>query len=222
AESRALIHALHPEPLPEAEIRRILERAGGNAFYTEELVAACGVGSGHEVPPELADVLLVRMDPLSPGAPTVARTIAAGLRRVEHPLLAEVVDLPADALNEALRELVDANIIEFREDGGYAFRHALLAEAVYDDLLPGERVRLHGAYVAALRARAVGGTAAELARHAVLAHDLATAFEARVRAGDEARSVGAPHEAMQHYEKALELLPYAPADSPATAVSLTL
>ena len=36
-------------------------------------------------------------------------------------------------------------------EGHYAFRHALLGEAVYDDLLPGERVRLHAAYAAALR-----------------------------------------------------------------------
>ena len=55
---------------------------------------------------------------------------------------------------------------------GYAFRHALLAEAVYDDLLPGERVRLHAAYAAALLRPARRGTAAELARHARAAHDL--------------------------------------------------
>jgi len=34
----------------------------------------------------------------------------------------------------------------------YAFRHAMLGEAVYDDLLPGERVRLHAAFVRALAA----------------------------------------------------------------------
>ena len=51
-------------------------------------------------------------------------------------------------------------------DGHYAFRHALLGEAVYDDLLPGERVRLHAAYAEALRAGTARGTAAELARHA--------------------------------------------------------
>ena len=88
---------------------------------------------------------------------------------------------------------------------GYAFRHALLAEAVYDDLLPGERVRLHAAYAKALQQGGVGGTAAELARHARAANDLATAARASVAAGDEAMAVAGPDEAARHYELALEL-----------------
>ena len=88
----------------------------------------------------------------------------------------------------------------------YAFRHALLAEAVYDDLLPGERVRLHAAYAEALSSHRVDGTAAELARHARLAHDPTTAVRASVEAGDEAMSVGGPDEAARHFETALELV----------------
>src|SRR5215831_11645749 len=96
-------------------------------------------------------------------------------------------------------------------DSGYGFRHALLAEAIYDDLLPGERVRIHAAYATALQ-KAVDGTAAELARHARESHDLSTAFAASIRAGDEAMTVGAPQEALRHYEVALELLPAVPED----------
>jgi DNA-binding CsgD family transcriptional regulator/tetratricopeptide (TPR) repeat protein len=77
---------------------------------------------------------------------------------------------------------------------------------VYDDLLPGERVRLHAAYVQALAMRDTPGTAAELARHARAAHDLVTAVRAGIRAGDEAIIVGGPDEASHHYEVALELL----------------
>ena len=91
-------------------------------------------------------------------------------------------------------------------EGHYAFRHALLGEAVYDDLLPGERVRLHAAYAAALRDGTVRGTAAELARHARLALDLDTALHASIQAGREAGAVGGPDEAAQHYQQALELL----------------
>ena len=50
------------------------------------------------------------------------------------------------------------------------------------------------------------GTAAELARHARLAHDLDTALDASIRAGDEAMAVAGPDEAAHHYEQALELL----------------
>ncbi|WP_432942594.1 helix-turn-helix transcriptional regulator [Kribbella sp. CA-253562] len=206
-ESRALLNALLPERLPEAEERRILDRAGGNAFFTEELVAAASLGDADAVPPDLADLLLVRLDPLSDDARQVARVIAVAGRRVSHQLLTAVAGLPDRELETALRELIDAHIIEHPGNASYYFRHALLAEAVYDDLLPGERVRQHAAYAKALQDQTVPGTAAELAGHATRSHDLVTAFEARVRAGQEALSVAAPQEALKHYEMALELFP---------------
>ena len=58
--------------------------------------------------------------------------------------------LDGAALDEGLRKAVEMNIL-VAGDGHYSFRHALLGEAVYDDLLPGERVRLHAQYVAALQ-----------------------------------------------------------------------
>ena len=46
-----------------------------------------------------------------------------------------------------IREAVDAHLLVVDSAGhGYTFRHALARDAVYDDLLPGERVRLHAAY----------------------------------------------------------------------------
>ena len=211
-EVRELIHSLHPGPLPEQDLRQIIDRAEGNAFFTEELVAAaveCPQQS--MLPAELADLLLVRLDRLSDEARRIARVAAVAGRRVSHALLAAVVDVPDDLLDAALREAVDAQILEPRGDSGYGFRHALLAEAIYDDLLPGERVRIHAAYATALQ-KAVDGTAAELARHARESHDLSTAFAASIRAGDEAMTVGAPQEALRHYEVALELLPAVPED----------
>ncbi len=206
-EVRALIRSLNPEPLTEPDIRRIIDRSEGNAFFTEELVAAANeCANTGMIPAELADLLLVRLDRLSDEARHVIRVAAVAGRRVSHDLLAEVADLPDTPLDAALRESIDAHLLEPRGDAGYGFRHALLAEAVYDDLLPGERVRLHAAYAAAL-AKMVEGTAAEMARHARESHDLATAFEASIRAGDEAMTVGAPQEAMRHYETALEMGP---------------
>jgi DNA-binding CsgD family transcriptional regulator len=207
-EVRQLIHSLYPGPLAEPDLRQIIDRAEGNAFFTEELVAAAAECPQQQtvLPAELADLLLVRLERLSEDGRRVVRVAAVAGRRVSHDLLAAVVDLPDDTLDGALRESIDAHILEPRGDTGYGFRHALLAEAVYDDLLPGERVRIHAGYAAALD-KVVDGTAAELARHARESHDLITAFAASIRAGDEAMTVGAPQEAMRHYEVALELLP---------------
>ena len=210
-EIRGLVRALHAGPISEDEVQRIVERAEGNAFFTEELVAATERGGAYEsVPAELADLLLVRLDRLTSQARQVVQVTAVAGRRVTHGLLAAVADLPDGELDAALRDAIDEHILEPRGDDGYGFRHALLAEAVYDDLLPGERVRLHAAYARALTKDDIGGTAAELARHARESHDLPLAFEASVRAGDEAMTVAAPQEAMRRYESALELLPNLP------------
>jgi tetratricopeptide (TPR) repeat protein len=165
------------------------------------------MGDGEVVPPDLADLLLVRLDPLSDDARQVARVIAVAGRRVPHNLLSAVAGLPERELDVALRELIDAHIIDVPTSDRYYFRHALLAEAVYDDLLPGERVRQHAAYVQGLKDQTVAGTSAELAGHATRSHNLAEAFDARVRAGEEAISVAAPQEGLKHYELALELYP---------------
>ena len=135
----------------------------------------------------------------------MVRAAACSGRRVSHALIAAVVGHPDDELERSLRTAVEQNVLVQVGVDSYAFRHALLAEAVYDDLLPGERVRLHAAYTEALRSRRVDGTAAELARHARLAHDPATAVRASVEAGDEAMGVGGPEEAAAHFEAALEL-----------------
>ncbi|MGH3453868.1 MAG: ATP-binding protein, partial [Nocardioidaceae bacterium] len=205
ADVRSLVRTLHSAPMRERDVHTIVERAEGNAFFTEELVAATE-GGARSLPTNLADLLLVRLDQLDDDTRTVVRAAGVAGRRVSHELLARVVEIDAGALDEALRAAVERNVLVAVSADSYAFRHALLAEAVYDDLLPGERVRLHAAYVAALRTREVGGTAAELARHARAAHDLTTAAVASVDAGDEAMTVAGPDEAARHYELALELL----------------
>ena len=201
---RRLLRARHPGQLPEVVINRILTRAGGNAFYAEQLLAEAD--GSDQIPADLADLLLHRLERLDPAARRVARAAAVSGRRVGYGMLAAVAGLDEHALDDALREAVDARILDRAEGDEYAFRHALLAEAIYDDLLPGERVRLHRTFAAALAAGEVRGTDADLARHAREAMDLRLALTAGVRAGDEALRVGAPNEAMGQYETALELV----------------
>ncbi|MEP7178041.1 MAG: AAA family ATPase [Pseudonocardiales bacterium] len=221
---RSLIRSLPTAPMDEDDLRSIISRADGNAFFAEELVAAAGqVRDTQQLPWQLADLLLVRLDRLSDDAREVVRVAAVGGRRVSHDMLEAVLDMGGSALDIALRDAVDADILQPTTSGrGYTFRHALLAEAIYDDLLPGERVRLHAAYAAVL-AKQDGGSAAEMARHARASHDLPTAYDASIQAGDAAMSVAAPQEAMRHYETALELAPRvasAPADTAPLVMAL--
>lgn len=209
ASVRLLVGQLALTPVPEAELARIVARAEGNAFFVEELVgtglASTGSSEGARgVPEDLADVLLVRLDGLDDDARRVVRAASAAGRRVDDDTLRRVCELPGAQFESGVRAAVEHHVL-VPEGGHYAFRHALLGEAVYDDLLPGERTALHRTYVDALRSGAVG-TAAELARHARLAHDPDTALRASVRAGREALAVGGPDEASQHLLSALDLL----------------
>ncbi|MET7303628.1 AAA family ATPase [Embleya sp. NPDC005575] len=201
----SLVRGLAADPLPEDTVRAIVERAEGNAFYAQELRAATDATAGG-VPSGLAEVLLTRIEQMSGTAQRVIRTAAVGGRRVEHGLLRDAVDLPDEELDTALREAVGRHLLVAAEGDAYAFRHALIREAAYADLLPGERVRIHGVFARLLGdARRRAGSAAERAHHHRAGHDLPGALTASVEAADHAARVGAPAEEMRRLEAALEV-----------------
>ena len=129
-------------------------RSEGNPFFAEELVVASdGAGAGPgALPPSLREVLLARVVRLGGGTQQVLRVAAAAGRGVTQLLLAAVAGMGEAALLDGLREAVDRQLLLPEPGGdGYLFRHALLAEAVCGELLPGERVRLHTALAGGLR-----------------------------------------------------------------------
>lgn len=203
---RRLVRALHAGPVPEREVGRVVGLAEGNPFYVEELVGAQRERRGDSaIPEDLLDLLLARLDRLDDDGRTVVRAASASGWRVNHRLLAAVTGLDDQRLDAAVRNALEAHVL-VRDGEYYRFRHALLAEAVHDDLMPGEHQRLHAAYVRALEAGVVPSTAAELARHAQSAHDTATAVRAGIEAGEEAMAVGGPEDAARHFEAVLDLV----------------
>ncbi len=202
---RRMVAELLGGPPAADAVDRIAHRAQGNAFYVEELVAA--YAGGEELPDDLAELLLVRLERLDERTRALVRVAAVAGQRVPHDLLAAVAGLGEAELEASLREALDARVLVRVEDDDYAFRHALLGEAVYDDLLPGERTRLHTAYAAAVTALRGSRGAPELARHALASHDLPTALRASVAAADLAQAAGGPEEAAQHLRLALDLHP---------------
>ncbi|MGW4164269.1 helix-turn-helix transcriptional regulator [Streptomyces sp. NPDC004788] len=207
---RQLTGILAAEPEP-ALLDEVFRRSEGNAFFVEELVASheCGreVGSLSE---SLRDILLVRVEALPESAQRVVRIVAEGGSTVEFDLLAAVAGLPEDTLIEALRAAVGANILLAAPDGdGYRFRHSLVREAVSDDLLPGERTRLHRRYAEALEADPglvrADERANRLATYWYHAHDAARALPAVLRASVETRKRHAYAEQLRLLERALEL-----------------
>lgn len=204
-----LVRQLADGTLSEELLRRVAKRSEGNAFFAEELVSA----SSDRLPHGLAEVLMARVEALAPATQQVLRIAAVAGRRVRHDRLAAVSGLPDDELEQALRDAVTHHVLVTapprpgNTEDAYYFRHALLREAIYHELLPGERSRMHAAFAKLLASGGyeAAGVAGELARHALDGHDLPLALAASVAAARDADRREAPAEVLLHTEQALEL-----------------
>jgi len=200
---------LDESPAPRL-VDRLLERSEGNPFFTEELLASSREPN-EALPDSLRDTLLARVESQSTVVRDVLRIAAVMGRTVDHAVLAAAADVSEEDLNAALRDAVGSYLLTHdTSTSGYSFRHALLREAIYSDLLPGERRDLHLRLARALVAQprfagTQGAGAAELAHHWRAAGELPAALAAFVSAGLAAEDVCAPGEAWEHYERALEI-----------------
>ncbi|MET7936665.1 AAA family ATPase [Streptomyces sp. NPDC005322] len=196
---------------PERElVDRIFKRSDGNAFFVEEIARSINEGCSSGLSESLRDLLLVRVEALPEEAQRVVRILAEGGSAVEYELLRAVARLGEDELIDALRSAVGANILRpTADDSGYRFRHALVREAVDDDLLPGERSRINRRFAEALEAEPgpvrADERAARLASYWYHAHDPVKALPAVLQASVEARRRYAHAEQLRLLERAMEL-----------------
>lgn len=195
-------------------VERLFSRSEGNPLYTEELLAA-GLDGRGAAPQSLRDAFMLRIERLPLDAQRAARATAVA-RRLDEAMIATVTGIEHSHLHEALRGAVAEQVLVAGDDGALFFRHALLRETVYDDLLPGERVELHLALARALEQRdghdadAGAEAAGTIARHYAAAGEQPDALRAFVRAAAAARDTLAYGEAADLAERALELWPRVP------------
>ena len=206
----------------DAVVDEVMARSEGIPFYAEELLAARA--GAEPLPATLRDAILVRVGRLPEPVQKILREAALLGGHVEEGLLSAVTGRPLDEVVEALREAV-AHQILVAEPLGCRFRHALVRETLHDDLLPGERQRLHEAAATAMAAQPelLGGGDhvrwAQLAHHWDAAEDQPHAFAASVQAAITAEGVGALGNAAAHYQRAVELWTRVP--DPEVAAGMT-
>jgi DNA-binding CsgD family transcriptional regulator/tetratricopeptide (TPR) repeat protein len=216
--AEALADILDETPTDQL-VDRLYMRSEGNPLYTEELLAAGMDGRG-AAPQSLRDAFMLRIERLSPDAQSAARAISAA-RALDEVTISEVTRIEPDPLHLALREAVAEQVLVAGDDGRLSFRHALLREAMYDDLLPGERSELHLALARALeeRGECEDDRGLELtstvAHHYSVAGDQPAALRATVQAALAAAEVHAYGDAAELAERALDLWPRVP-DAAAT------
>ncbi|MBS1886712.1 MAG: AAA family ATPase [Actinobacteria bacterium] len=196
---------------PPAEIvERFFDRGEGNPLFTEELLAAGADGRGR-LPSTLRDALLLRIERLPEAARTLLRILAVATR-LDHALLAAVSGADEATLAAGLREAVDAQVVEVGQDDRFRFRHALLREVIYDDLLPGERAELHLKVAEAREAQVDNPldnamAAAAIAHHFNAAGDQPQALRTAVTAARAVERGGAAGAAAALFDRALALWP---------------
>jgi DNA-binding CsgD family transcriptional regulator/tetratricopeptide (TPR) repeat protein len=194
-----------------ALVTRLHERSGGNAFFTEELLAVEQRGE-HRLGLTLRETLLARIGGLSTASRHLLRVIAVAGQSARHDVLAIVTRMEPAEVAGALREAIDRYLLLAGDDEVMQFRHGLVGEAVYGELLPGERLALHAAVAAAVGSVHAGAdvnaaVASELAYHWYEARDAQQALPAQLRAGLAAERMFAFGNAFSHYHLALGLWP---------------
>ena len=191
AEVVTLGRALGAGELPRRAVSRLLEETGGNPLYCRAVLEESRTKGGDldggalGVPRSLAGLVLLRLGALSPGARQLVAAAAVLGHHCGLMAAAAVAGLgdPVPALEEAMA----AGVIVEQPGGmaaGIGFPHLLVQRAVYDDLSPTRRRRLH--------TRAAG----LVDRHQALAHRVAASVGPDNQLAGELETAG--REARRH------------------------
>jgi predicted ATPase/class 3 adenylate cyclase len=163
-----IVHVTGGKALPKEISNQIVDRTDGVPLFIEELTksvvesglvtdtgesyAVTGPAAPLAIPTTLHASLLARLDRLAPTR-EVAQIGAALGRSFSHELISAVAQMPQHKLDEALEQLVAAELI-FRRgsppEAEYTFKHALVQDAAYSTLLRSRRQQLHARITATL------------------------------------------------------------------------
>ncbi|MGA7203585.1 MAG: AAA family ATPase [Specibacter sp.] len=186
-------------------LENMYTRSEGVPFFVEELLGLPDCNAADELPSTLQELLLARYDRLDEPVQYFLRAMAAGGVNVLHSRALAVYDRTPAEFEASARAAQHANLLRF--DGtGYAFRHALVREAIHADLLPGERNRFHTRYAEVTGEDATARReSAEIAYHWRAANLPEKTFAASVAAMGDAECSYAYSTAASMGEQALEL-----------------
>ncbi len=177
-----------------------LERAGGLARLRKDVsvmdpVALRGVEG----------LVRARVDGLTAEGQLLLKVASVFGRRIDGQVLRAVYPGASESLDDELRGLVDAGFLVRERRGRWAFRHALVNEAVYESLLFAQRRELHGAICDQL-VRRIGTPPATVAFHARHARDWERALRYLELAAASALDSWANAECAKQLERALRIV----------------
>ena len=209
--------------LPKEVVDGVTERTGGVPLFVEEvtrlLLERGEQGGIQAIPPTLQQSLTARLDRLGP-AREVAQIGAVIGRGFSYALLCAVAGMEDAQLQMALERLAEADILLVQglpPESEYRFKHALIQDAAYENLLKSRRQVLHRRVAEALRDKFAASAATEpelLAHHFTQAGMTEVAIEWWGKAGQRSLERSALVEAEAQLTRALDLIAALPATPP--------
>ncbi len=218
-----------PHPVDTELLGRIYTLTEGNPFFVEEMLKSLiatgelqyvdgrwerrsdksDAGGFSFIPRSVQDTVKQRADQLSAAAKQALTLAAVAGRRFDFTLLQLVLHCDEDQLLTLMKELIAAQLVIEESADQFAFRHALIRQAIYSELLARERRSLHGTIAKALESLSASpsmrdGHLADLAYHFYEAGFWAKALEYEQRAGEKALALYAPRAAIEHLTHALD------------------
>jgi class 3 adenylate cyclase/tetratricopeptide (TPR) repeat protein len=158
-EAAELLATLLPAEVEDKLRVRILDAAGGNPLFVEEMVAMVGeLKDGNSelgeitVPPTIQALLAARLDQLDPHERIVLErgSVEGNIfhRGVVEALAPEEREVPRQLMSLVRKELVRPDRAQLAGDDAFRFRHLLIRDAAYDALPKAERAELHQSFAA--------------------------------------------------------------------------
>ncbi|CAN5560712.1 helix-turn-helix transcriptional regulator [soil metagenome] len=205
--------------IPQATIDSIVSLSEGNPFFTEELLRTASeprsrAGSTNQpttaevpLPRSIEGTVRSRIRGLSVGARETLVHAAVSGRRFNFSLLEALSGENEAILLTRMKELVEAQLVLEESADRFAFRHALVRESIYSDLLSRERQSLHREIFHWMQSSPPsddGELTADLARHSFNAGSWQEAAEYGHIAGERALAMYAPHAAIELLGHAVE------------------
>jgi DNA-binding CsgD family transcriptional regulator len=210
---RYLMNRASPEgTLPVETLDRIETLAEGNPLFLEELLRAVldGVLDPFEAksgaPLSIRATVQERIASFDPDAREILLKAAIIGRDFDARFLARICEKPTAVVLKALRSARDRQLITSSGPADrFIFRHAMVREALYNELLAPERRELHARIATELETLSrVPHQAAALAYHWSAADMPAKALKYNEAAGDNAAAFGAFRDAARFYQRALD------------------
>ena len=213
------------DALPKDVLAEVINRTEGIPLFIEELSKSLLEGmtandfssnssllAKRDIPTTLHDSLLSRLDRLPDSSRLVAQLAAVIGREFSFDLLEQVADYQDKNLYQDLTPLLESQLV-FQDkappSAEFCFKHALVRDVAYENLLQSERVDIHKRIAQAIEdnyPEIIKNTPELVARHYTEGKEYVRAVKYWLEAGKKASQQFALIEAREHLNKSLECL----------------